>query len=90
MQFQNSEYFKIYKPSDLTLGPIVADPNCPTRLLSNLIDVLLKPYQNLISKALLKTILIFFQNVPGKTNEIPCLKHMTLWDYIQIFPIDMV
>ena len=44
IQVQNSEYIKIYEPSDLTLRPIVADPNCPIRRLSNLVDVLLKPF----------------------------------------------
>ena len=33
-----------YEPSDLTLGPIVAVPNRPTRRLSNLFDMLLKPF----------------------------------------------
>ena len=30
---------KIYEPSDLTLQPVVAGPNCPTRCLSNLVDL---------------------------------------------------
>ena len=37
------EYIKIYKPLDLTLRPFVAGPNCPTRRLNNLVDILLKP-----------------------------------------------
>ena len=32
IQVQNSEYIKLYEPSDLTLRPIVAGPNFPTRL----------------------------------------------------------
>ena len=44
IQVQNSEYIKIYEPSDLTLRPIVADPTCPTCRLSNLVDILLKPF----------------------------------------------
>ena len=44
IQVQNSEYVKIYEPRDLTLRPIVAAPNGPTRRLSNLVDVLLKPF----------------------------------------------
>ena len=43
IQVQNSEYVKIYEPPDLTLRPIVAGPNCPTRRLSNLVYLLLKP-----------------------------------------------
>ena len=39
MQFQNSEYSKIYKHPDLSLGPLAVGPNCPTRSLSNLVDI---------------------------------------------------
>ena len=44
MQVQNSEYIKIYELSDLTLQTIVAGANCPTRHLSNLVGILLKPF----------------------------------------------
>ena len=44
MQVQNIEYVKIYEPPDLTLRPVVVGPNCPTRRLSNLVDILLKPF----------------------------------------------
>ena len=40
--YKFSEYIRIYEPSDLTLRPIVAGRNCPTRRLSNLVDILLK------------------------------------------------
>ena len=40
IQVQNSEYIKIY----LTLRPIVAFPNCPTRRFSNLVDIFLKQF----------------------------------------------
>ena len=43
IQVQNSEYIKIYELSDVTLRPTVAGLNCPTRRLSNLVDILLKP-----------------------------------------------
>ena len=38
------EYVHVIEPSDLKLRPIVAGPTCPTRSLSNLIDVPLKPF----------------------------------------------
>ena len=41
---QQEEYVHINEPSDLKLRPIVAGPICPTRPLSNLIDILLKPF----------------------------------------------
>ena len=40
---QNSEYIKISEPEDLTLRPIVAGPNCPTKRLSTFIDTIIKP-----------------------------------------------
>ena len=69
IQVQNSEYIKIYKPPDLTLRPIVADLNCPTRRLSNVVDILWKPFLFHI-KNYIKDILIFLQNVLGETNGI--------------------
>ena len=41
---QQKEYVHITEPSDLKLRPPVASPICPTRPLSNLIDILLKPF----------------------------------------------
>ena len=44
IQNQNDEYIEIFEPSDLTVRPIVGGPNCPTRPLSELIDIILKPF----------------------------------------------
>ena len=41
---QQKEYVHIIEPSDLKLRPIVAGPIFPTRPLSHLIDILLKPF----------------------------------------------
>ena len=41
---QQKEYVHIIEPLDLKLRPIVAGPICPTRPLSNLIDILLKAF----------------------------------------------
>ena len=41
---QQKEYVHMIEPSDLKLRPIAAGPICPTRPLSNLIDILLKPF----------------------------------------------
>ena len=40
---QNKECINIVRPDDLKLRPIVAGPNCPTRPLSYLVDILIKP-----------------------------------------------
>ena len=41
---QQKEYVYIIEPLDLKLGQIETGPICPTRPLSNLIDILLKPF----------------------------------------------
>ena len=41
---KNDEYIKVLEPIDLKVRPIVAGPMCPTRPLSALIDILLKPF----------------------------------------------
>ena len=41
---QNNEYIEIHEPDDLTVRPIVGGPNCPTRPLSQLTDIILKPF----------------------------------------------
>ena len=41
---QNSEITEIFESNDLKLRPMVGSPKCPTRKLSQLIDILLKPF----------------------------------------------
>ena len=40
---QNEELITILEPKDLKLRPIVGGPKCPTRRLSNFLDLILKP-----------------------------------------------
>ena len=40
---QNSDCINILEPQDLKLRPIVAGPSCPTRPLSNFVDIIIKP-----------------------------------------------
>ena len=41
---QSNEIIDIFKPNDLKLRPIVHGRKCPTKILSQLIDILLKPF----------------------------------------------
>ena len=41
---QNIEIIEIFEPDGLKLRPIVGGPKCPRRKLSQLIDILLKPF----------------------------------------------
>ena len=40
---QHSECIRVFEPDDLTLRPVVAGPNCPTKRLSTFIDIIIKP-----------------------------------------------
>ena len=44
IQVWKSDYIKIYLLSDLTLRPVVTGPECPTRCLLNLVDILSKSF----------------------------------------------
>ena len=82
MQVQNNEYIKIYEPSDLTLRPTVAGPNFPTCRLSNLVDMLLKPFLIHI-KSYIKDNLNFLAKCSRKN------KWDTILTNIQIFSMNM-
>ena len=41
---RNTNPVTLLNPEDLPFHPIVAGPNCPTSRLSNLTDIILKPY----------------------------------------------
>ena len=56
---QNSEIIEIFEPNDLKLRPIVGGPECLTRKLSQLIDILLKPFLKHI-KTFIRASLDFF------------------------------
>ena len=43
MNTQNNEIIEIFEPSDLKLGSIEGGLKCPTRKLTRLVDILLKP-----------------------------------------------
>ena len=65
---KQKEYAHIIEPSDLTLRPIVAGPICPTRPLSNLIDILLKTFL-LHVKSYVKDNLDFLSKCPRENYE---------------------
>ena len=48
---QNKELITISEPKDLKLRPIVGGPKCPTRRLSNFLDLVLKPLTKHVKKA---------------------------------------
>ena len=59
-------YIEIHEPDDLTVRPIVGGPNCPTKPLSQHIDIILKPFLIHV-KSFVTDNLVFLINVPEKT-----------------------
>ena len=65
---QNSEYIKILEPEDLTLRPIVAVPNCPTKRLTKFIDIIIKPLVIHV-KSYIRDSIDFLQKCSRSANE---------------------
>ena len=65
---KNSEIIGTFEPSDLKLRPIVVCPKCPTRKLSQLIDIILKPFLKHI-KSFIRNSLDFLIKCPRVVDE---------------------
>ena len=65
---QNSKTIEIFEPNDLKLRPIVGGPKCPTRKLSQLIDILLKLFLKRI-KSYIRDSLDFLIKCPRDVDE---------------------
>ena len=85
---QNNEYIEINEPDDLTLRPIVGAPNCPTRPLSQLIDIILKPFLIHIN-SYVKDNLDFLRKCSRKKMTQLLLLSLTEKAYTQVLPIIM-
>ena len=68
IQQQNNEYTEIHEPDDWTARSIVGGPDCPTRLLSQLIDIILKPFL-IHLKSYVKDNLDFLRKCSRKNND---------------------
>ena len=65
---QNSSYVQCGTDVDLKMRPIVAGPVCPTHRLSNLIDVVLKPYLKHV-KSYIRDSVDFLNHLPENIDE---------------------
>ena len=65
---QNSEIIEMFEPNDLKLRPIIGGPKCTTRKLSQLIDILLKPFLKRI-KSFVPDSLDFLNKCPRDVDE---------------------
>ena len=63
-----STYLELKDPSDLKFRPIVAGPVCETHRLSNLIDLLLKPFIKHV-KSYVRDDLDFLSHLPTSVNQ---------------------
>ena len=64
----NSSYIEISEVNDLKLRPIVAGPSCQTHRLSDIIDILLKPYTKHVNSYLRDTV-HFLNALPEQVEE---------------------
>ena len=65
---QQQQYVKIARPTDLKFRPIVAGPCCPTHRLSNLLDIILKPFLQ-HTKSYIRDDIDFLTKLPTRMNE---------------------
>ena len=68
VQENPSKYVDVQQPDDLPMRPIVAGPNCVTSRLSNLLDVLLKPFLKHV-KSYVRDDIDFLNKVPKNITE---------------------
>ena len=61
-----TSYVENLRPNDLKLRPIVAGPACETHRLSNLIDILLKPFLTKV-RSYIRDTMDFLNNLPERT-----------------------
>ena len=68
IQQLKAEYIEIKSPSDLTFRPIVAGPSCPTSRISHIVDILIKPLQE-VTKSYIRDDIDFLSKIPRKVNS---------------------
>ena len=74
---QNSSCVNIQDPEDLKFRPIVAGPICPTSRLSNLLDILLRPFIKYV-KSYVRDDLDFLNHLPENIGDEMCLITMDI------------
>nr|XP_022299146.1 uncharacterized protein LOC111107980 [Crassostrea virginica] len=62
-----SSYISVESPADLKIRPIVAGPTCETHKISNLLDILLKPYITKVQSYVRDTVDLL-NTIPEKIN----------------------
>jgi hypothetical protein len=65
---QQKSYLRIIRPTDLKFRPIVAGPSCPTHRLSNLLDILLKPFVHHV-KSYVRDDIDFLTQIPQNIGD---------------------
>ena len=88
IQQRNNEYIEIHEPDDLTVRQIVGGPNCPARLLSHLIDIILKAFLIHI-KSYVKDNLDFLRKCSRKNNDSTTLATFNVKSLYKSIPIIM-
>ena len=77
----DGEYLELLDPEDLTFRPIVAGPACETHRLSNLIDILLKPFIEKV-KSYVRDDIDFLKYIP---ENIPQNTLLVSFDVVSLY-----
>ena len=77
----DGEYLEILDPEDLTFHPIVAGPACETHRLSNLIDILLKPFIEKV-QSYVRDDIDFLKHIP---EIVPPNTLLVSFDFISLY-----
>ena len=79
----DGEYLELLDPEDLTFRPIVAGPACETHRLSNLIDILLKPFIEKV-KSYVRDDIDFLKYIPENIPQNTLLVSFDVTLYLEI------
>ena len=77
----DGEYLELLEPEDLTFRPIVAGPACETHRLSNLIDILLKPFIEKV-KSYVRDDIDFLKHIP---ENVPQNTLLVTFDVVSLY-----
>lgn len=83
-----STYINVKSPDDLTIRPIVAGPTCETHRISNLLDILFKPYISKVHSYIRDTV-DFLNTIPEKINPQSILVSFDVTNLYSNIPHDL-
>ncbi|XP_062591597.1 uncharacterized protein LOC134253105 [Saccostrea cucullata] len=87
-KISRSTYISVASPAELTIRPIVAGPTCETHRISNLLDILLKPYVTKVQSYIRDTV-DSLNTIPEKVNPESILVSFDVTNLFSNIPHDL-